>query len=161
MDVPASSWRARLGKTVAMNCLRIVFELYKEYGTHLGSGTVNDTPDLSSGLPAISTVSSGGFELDLFLQSGSEYDFLTSRGMRDCTTGSGMTTQVSSNCTAGVLASSSVVIAALIAVDTMGTSTDENTIAVLVALLVVRDSEQGRGTGEGEKLGSMRLSETI
>ena len=64
--------------------------------TDLGSGTVNDTPD--SGLVDSGTSVSdvGGFELDRLRQSGSEYDFLMSLGMRDWTTGSGMRTQMSS-----------------------------------------------------------------
>ena len=125
----------------------------KQCITHLGTGTVKDIPDLSSGgLPAISTAS-GGFEFDLFLQSGSEYDFLISRGMRDCTTGSGMTTQVSSNCTASGPSSSSARDGLLSAADTMGTSMDgESAMLVVVALLVVCDSDQegGRG-GRGAK----------
>ena len=91
--------------------------------THLGTGTVKDTPDLSSGLPAISTASARRrFELERLLQSGREYDFLMSRGILDCTTGSGMRTQVSSKCTPGALSSSRTADEGM--EDSVGSSTD-------------------------------------
>jgi hypothetical protein len=71
---------------------------------NLGIATVMVTPPVSlGGLEGVGTSSSGSpegcWELDLFFQSGREYDFLTMRGLRDCTTGSGITTQESSKCT--------------------------------------------------------------
>lgn len=78
--------------------------------TDLGIGTVINTPGLSSGLEgSVPSTSDGGFEFDLRRQRGSEYDFLMSRGILDWTTGSGMRTQMSSKCTAGLLSSSKTV----------------------------------------------------
>ena len=70
---------------------------------NLGIATVMVTPLSLGGLEGTGASSSvspeGCCELDLFRQSGREYDFLTRRGMRDCATGSGITTQESSKWT--------------------------------------------------------------
>ncbi len=114
--------------------------------TDLGTDTVIIMPLSSVGLagPSPSDISGAELEFDLFLQIGREYDFLTSRGMRDCTTGSGMSTHVSSKCTRpppGLLKTPS----------STATWVSEGIVKVAVedVMVVVEEAEDPRASDQG------------